>query len=201
MIEITLPYPPSVNKTWAQGKKTGRVYLTPKVREYRQRVKEIVLTGSHDKKLTCDISYSSELFPPNDQRKRDLDNHFKCVWDALEHAGVYQDDSQIKVIESVVMREPVASPRIVITIKKLEPSPAIQLRYKPHVVESDYQIADLDRMQKIFQDRGFVVSRSDIYQAWSDYCEAEHCAHWVALYDQDEAVFDACMECLCEVSP
>lgn len=35
------------------------------------------------------------LFPP-DQRRRDLDNYNKALFDALTHAGVWEDDSQVK---------------------------------------------------------------------------------------------------------
>ena len=34
------------------------------------------------------------LYPP-DKRKRDVDNVLKPLLDALEHAGVYENDSQI----------------------------------------------------------------------------------------------------------
>ncbi|NBW20709.1 MAG: RusA family crossover junction endodeoxyribonuclease [Caulobacteraceae bacterium] len=36
-----------------------------------------------------------EAFPP-DRRKRDLDNILKSLLDALTHAGVWEDDSQIE---------------------------------------------------------------------------------------------------------
>jgi len=38
-----------------------------------------------------------DAFPP-DRRRRDLDNIAKPVLDALEHAGVYLDDSQIDLL-------------------------------------------------------------------------------------------------------
>jgi crossover junction endodeoxyribonuclease RusA len=34
------------------------------------------------------------LYPP-DRRKRDIDNNMKSLLDAMEHAGVYENDSQI----------------------------------------------------------------------------------------------------------
>ena len=45
------------------------------------------------------------LHPP-DHRRRDLDNSMKGLLDALEHAGVYADDSQIdelKIVRGDVM--------------------------------------------------------------------------------------------------
>jgi crossover junction endodeoxyribonuclease RusA len=38
-----------------------------------------------------------DAFPP-DRRQRDLDNLQKPALDAMEHAGVYQDDSQIDLL-------------------------------------------------------------------------------------------------------
>ncbi|AMO47598.1 Crossover junction endodeoxyribonuclease rusA [Enterobacter sp. FY-07] len=35
------------------------------------------------------------LYPP-DARRRDIDNYNKALFDALTHAGVWEDDSQVK---------------------------------------------------------------------------------------------------------
>jgi crossover junction endodeoxyribonuclease RusA len=43
------------------------------------------------------IALTMDVFPP-DRRRRDLDNIQKPVLDALEHAGVYEDDSQIDLL-------------------------------------------------------------------------------------------------------
>ena len=51
-------------------------------------------------------------------RRRDLDNIQKPVLDALEHAGVYEDDSQIDLL--VTRRRPVTKPgRIEIRLDEL----------------------------------------------------------------------------------
>lgn len=44
--------------------------------------------------LTGRLAVSIRVYPP-DKRRRDLDNLMKCLIDALQHAGMYQDDSQI----------------------------------------------------------------------------------------------------------
>jgi len=46
-----------------------------------------------------------DAFPP-DRRRRDLDNIQKPVLDALEHAGVYEDDSQVDLL--ITRRGPVS---------------------------------------------------------------------------------------------
>ena len=43
------------------------------------------------------IALAMDAFPP-DRRRRDLDNLQKPVLDALQHAGVYEEDSQIDLL-------------------------------------------------------------------------------------------------------
>jgi crossover junction endodeoxyribonuclease RusA len=48
-----------------------------------------------------------ELFPPNN-RRMDMDNRFKTLADALTHANVWKDDSQIvdlRLVRGEVRRE------------------------------------------------------------------------------------------------
>ena len=49
------------------------------------------------------------------RRRRDLDNLLKCTQDALAHAGVFEDDSQIDLLV-VVRRDPVTGGKVVIRI-------------------------------------------------------------------------------------
>ena len=60
------------------------------------------------------------LYPP-DARRRDIDNYNKALFDALTHAGVWEDDSQIK--RMLVEWGPVAPKgRVEITISRYEPA-------------------------------------------------------------------------------
>lgn len=122
VITLILPYPPSVNQTWRHGKATGQVYLSPEVRQYRERVKKVVALTGAEHRLTNELSYSASLHPPADNIVRDLDNHFKAVWDALKHAKVIRDDSQFKQIKDVQFCAPSESPRIEITLQLLTPA-------------------------------------------------------------------------------
>lgn len=54
--------------------------------------------GGLNRKLTGEVSVEIDLYPP-DRRRRDIDNPLKCLLDSMTHAGVYEDDSQIKDIE------------------------------------------------------------------------------------------------------
>lgn len=93
-----LPWPPSMNTYWRRGPHV--TYLTAKAKEFRHFVfSEVVEQNARDRhtpfiKLEGRLAVLIELTAP-DKRKRDLDNHVKAVLDALEHAGVYENDSQI----------------------------------------------------------------------------------------------------------
>jgi len=58
-----------------------------------------------------------DAFPP-DRRRRDLDNLMKSTQDALEHAGVYEDDGQIDLL-SVQRRSVLPDGQIVVSIEPL----------------------------------------------------------------------------------
>jgi len=84
-----LDYPPSVNTYWRSWR--GRVVLSAKGREYQSAAVGVtdVTFDSEDR-----LAVSMELTMP-DRRRRDVDGVFKAVLDAIGHAGIYDDDSQI----------------------------------------------------------------------------------------------------------
>ncbi len=89
MIELILPYPPSVNSYW--GFSGSRRFLTKKANEF----KLLVNLASKEARFGADrISLEVILHGP-DRRRRDLDNSTKSLGDALQQAGVFDDDSQI----------------------------------------------------------------------------------------------------------
>ena len=90
-IKITLPYPPSVNHYW--GQLGSKKFLGKKGKEFREAV---ILSVYNARKVGLNGRLHIEvyLYPP-DKRKRDIDNVLKSLLDALEHAHVYENDSQI----------------------------------------------------------------------------------------------------------
>lgn len=98
---LNLPYPPSVNHYWRHYR--GRTLISREGRTYRKDVCALLApagaSGSGPRKPPSDgrIALFMDAFPP-DRRRRDLDNLQKSVLDALEHAGVYKDDSQIDLL-------------------------------------------------------------------------------------------------------
>ncbi len=93
-------WPPSVNHVWRKG--AGRTYLDPKVTEFRQRLMWHVLTARAkgilgQAPIARDVALRLEFYPPTGQR-RDLDNLLKSTLDAMTHAKVWLDDSQVRHI-------------------------------------------------------------------------------------------------------
>jgi len=100
-LRFVLPFPPSVNRYYRH---VGyRTLLSREGRQYRAAVCTR-LAGRVQQPLSVPLQAELHLYPP-DRRRRDWDNFQKGVWDSLQHAGIYLDDSQVRraVIE---MHEP-----------------------------------------------------------------------------------------------
>ena len=92
MIEVTLPWPPSVNHYWRSYR--GTVVVSEAGRKYRKAVAEQVFLQSRGKSTIGKLKVTIEAWRP-DNRRRDLDNLLKAVLDSMSHAGLYIDDSLI----------------------------------------------------------------------------------------------------------
>jgi len=92
IIEITLPWPPSVNTYWRNF--DGRMIISARGREYRETVGDQMILQKMVKHFKGQLRVEIEAYRP-DKRRRDLDNLLKATLDGLAHAGVYEDDSQI----------------------------------------------------------------------------------------------------------
>ncbi|MCC7407353.1 MAG: RusA family crossover junction endodeoxyribonuclease [Phycisphaeraceae bacterium] len=91
MLEVELPFPPSVNHYWRHFR--GRMVISEQGRSYREKV-QAVLAATNVRPANGRVAVRVEAFPP-DRRRRDLDNLLKALCDALEHGGAFVDDSQI----------------------------------------------------------------------------------------------------------
>lgn len=91
-----LPYPPSINHYW---RRVGpRTLISREGRAFRENVCALLAgAGNSQPPIDGRIALCMDAFPP-DRRRRDLDNIQKPVLDALEHAGIYKDDSQIDLL-------------------------------------------------------------------------------------------------------
>lgn len=90
---IVLPWPPSINHYWRRSK-NGMMHISAEGVAFREAVHWQVLQQCPLKSLQGDLSVDIEAFMP-DRRRRDLDNILKALLDAITHAGVWMDDSQI----------------------------------------------------------------------------------------------------------
>jgi len=117
MLTVALPYPPSVNHYW---RRVGpRTVISRQGRAYRREVAaavERIDRVAEQMPLTGPLSVEVSLYPP-DRRRRDLDNVLKALLDALQHAGVYLDDSLIEHL-SVEKRDVVDGGKAVVVIRR-----------------------------------------------------------------------------------
>lgn len=86
----TLPFPPSVNSYW-QHDKLGRTWIGKAGKKFRKiALKRITERPLSRRRLAIKIELLGY-----DEREYDLDNFVKGIQDALQHAKVYANDSQI----------------------------------------------------------------------------------------------------------
>jgi len=121
---LTLPYPPSVNHYWRRV--GARTLISREGRAFRRNVCALLAprlcsgqAGDGPRKPPAGgrIALAMDAFPP-DRRRRDLDNIQKPVADALQHAGIYEDDSQIDLL-TTARCQVVRSGRLVVRVDTL----------------------------------------------------------------------------------
>lgn len=98
-MKLTLPFPPSVNTYWRSpnsGPLKGRHLISQKGRIFQSSACAAVIEQLRrlPKPVTHLVAVEIILYPP-DSRRRDIDNYNKALFDALTHAGIWEDDSQI----------------------------------------------------------------------------------------------------------
>ncbi|PPX93701.1 RusA family crossover junction endodeoxyribonuclease [Cronobacter sakazakii] len=126
-MKLTLPFPPSVNTYWRapnKGPLAGRHLISAKGRAYQSEACAAIIEQLRKlpKPSSAPAAVEIFLFPP-DARRRDIDNYNKALFDALTHAGIWEDDSQIKIM--LVEWGPVTPKgKVEITISKYEPAVA-----------------------------------------------------------------------------
>lgn len=100
----------------------GRMVLSPAGRQYKVDVWKAVLEQKVPKFGGSMLRFRMEI-TPRDKRKFDIDNRIKGVFDALQAAGIMEDDWQ--VVELYVARlEEVEKPgKVVITLETVDDLP------------------------------------------------------------------------------
>ena len=99
-MKLTLPFPPTVNTYYRapdRGALKGKHLISEMGRKFKKNVYASVVQqyGGIPKPVNVNVEVNIVLFPP-DNRRRDLDNYNKALFDALTHAGIWEDDSQVR---------------------------------------------------------------------------------------------------------
>ena len=115
MIKLEFPYPPSANHAYSYVH--GRPVLTQEARAYRHAVRKIIVNQQF-KPLLGPIAIRIDINPP-DNRRRDIDNCLKSLFDALQHAGAFWDDNQIIVLHAI-KHPPMEGGRVQVVISQTE---------------------------------------------------------------------------------
>lgn len=93
-IELTLPFPPSMNAYIRHSK--GMHFPTAKAKQFRRDV-QVLVQQEHVKPMLERLHVTVRLYAPTRQQ-RDIDNYCKPLLDALQLAGCYLDDEQIDTL-------------------------------------------------------------------------------------------------------
>ena len=113
--QIKLPWPPSINRYYRHWK--NRMLISAAGRKYRDTVATLCLPTPEQ--MTGRLYVKMEAYPP-DRRHRDIDNIQKAVWDSLQHAGVYKDDSQIHHMEAFKHAPVPNGGFIIVTVREIQ---------------------------------------------------------------------------------
>ena len=97
-MKFTIPWAPTANTYYRRvGYKT---LISREGRAFRKNVCALLAGadgGPRKPPAGGRIALFMDAYPP-DRRKRDLDNLLKPSLDSFQHAGVYEDDSQIDIL-------------------------------------------------------------------------------------------------------
>ena len=132
-IQLKLPYPPSVNHYWSHKAVRSRTtkrwtvikYLSARAKQFRQDVTEAIESQIGDApklkgRLACIVHEHYGPSKPDGHAgtAQDIDNCLKPLFDALEHAGMYINDSQIDEL-LVLKKRRAAIGRVEVTIRSI----------------------------------------------------------------------------------
>lgn len=118
MLVLSLPLPPSVNSYRTVYR--GMMRLSKEGRAFKAAVADYVVEYRVPKLGDKKLRISMVLFP-RDKRKIDIDNRIKAVLDALQDAGVFDDDFQVDEL-SIVRGKAIKGGAIRVLIEEIDTS-------------------------------------------------------------------------------
>jgi crossover junction endodeoxyribonuclease RusA len=113
---IELPYPPSANTMWRRGRFS--TYLSDVGRKFKEDVADYLVTEQVPKFGDAALKISM-ILRPRDKRKADIDNRIKSVLDALEGAGLFNNDYQVEDLH-IVRGEPIKGGKMIVIVEAVE---------------------------------------------------------------------------------
>lgn len=103
LAEMRLPFPPSLNHYWRKDR--NGMHISDEGRRYVALAQQLaLLNGRGDTEFYLRVHREAEpkqrlkvraVFFCPDNKKRDLDNMFKVIFDCLTKVKVWSDDSQV----------------------------------------------------------------------------------------------------------
>ena len=120
-IELKLPWPPSVNSLWR--KFGNRVILSARARQYYTTLASLLVVarakGDIPKQSIGEqVAVCMVLHPP-ENRRRDIDNYTKAVFDGLTKGRFWDDDKLVRR-EHKEWGEAVPGGVIIVRVERLE---------------------------------------------------------------------------------
>ena len=123
MMQLVLPWPPTVNTYWTPfiAGQHASLRLSKRGRKFRADAEALILAqlGGKPEPMDGRLSVTIELNPPTRSR-RDIDNHVKGILDAMTHCGIWNDDEQVDML-GVYRKEVISGGRAVIFIEEIQP--------------------------------------------------------------------------------
>lgn len=121
---IRLPgLPPTVNHSYRTRPHGPGLYMTADCKGW---IKDVIPLVRHGYRRTAPLAGKIAIltcFTVRDRKRWDLDNRKKALWDALTHAGVWLDDSQVDMSMTLrVLDGEQAEPSTRIWIWEIEPA-------------------------------------------------------------------------------
>ena len=104
MIELKLSTVPVPKTNRYVRRRNGAVFIPPRVKNWQKRALWELKNQWEGEPIESRVSVDITLILPNN-RKRDIDNMLKSLWDVMERAGVLRNDNliyEVRTIKKVV---------------------------------------------------------------------------------------------------